>query len=424
MKKLTALFMAIVMMMAMATTASAAGTTTVTIEKANVGTYKAYRVLEVHKTVGGTYYYKADADWKTFLEGLTYVSFDDNGVVSEWNGTAAAFAEDVIDNIGTKSADAEANVVNYQDTATLANLENGYYVVQNGNTTMKPLVFAVYDGAILDLEGSLNPTGTAIKEKDAALPTINKVVDGADTTVAIGDTINYKVTIETEADVEQYSITDEMPNALTPVAGSVVVKYKGVDVTEEIGVTVNCVDTPGADITVTIDFTDTGLNKTTAAHDVIEITYSATVNANATGTITNSIEIKDVTGSADVKTFSIQVTKVNTAHAALDGAEFKLYRMNGSDKEYAVVEGAAVTGWDATGTTLTTTGGVFTVNGLDVGTSYLEETKAPDGYIKLAAPVEVVVADGAVLRLKRKSKTMKLPPNSPKPVVWVLPSST
>lgn len=77
----------------------------------------------------------------------------------------------------------------------------------------------------------------------------------------------------------------------------------------------------------------------------------------------------------------------------LQGAEFKLHN---ADNKWAIVDSnSKVTGWADTeegGSTLTSdANGLFKVIGLDDGTYYLKETKAPDGYNLLSAEVTVVI---------------------------------
>ena len=44
-------------------------------------------------------------------------------------------------------------------------------------------------------------------------------------------------------------------------------------------------------------------------------------------------------------------------------------------------------------TVTTIASGKFTIEGLDAGTYYLTETKQPDGYNKLSAPVKITIAE-------------------------------
>ena len=81
-----------------------------------------------------------------------------------------------------------------------------------------------------------------------------------------------------------------------------------------------------------------------------------------------------------VFTYKLDTTKVDSKDAdiKLQGAEFKL---KNSENKYAVVEEGKVTSWNEEGTTLTSDEqGLFSVTGLDAGTYYLHETKAPAGY--------------------------------------------
>lgn len=81
---------------------------------------------------------------------------------------------------------------------------------------------------------------------------------------------------------------------------------------------------------------------------------------------------------------------------ALSGAKFVLYRKDGTDKKYyAKLAGGKIDGWvndKGDATTLETSGeGNISIEGLNVGIYYLEETEAPVGYNKLTEPIEVKI---------------------------------
>lgn len=87
----------------------------------------------------------------------------------------------------------------------------------------------------------------------------------------------------------------------------------------------------------------------------------------------------------------------------LSGAEFKLYSNQSATKEVAVslAKGAYTVNPKGTAVLATGTDGKITVNGLDSGTYYLKETKAPSGY-KLDDTVRevTVTPDSAVANAK------------------------
>ena len=89
------------------------------------------------------------------------------------------------------------------------------------------------------------------------------------------------------------------------------------------------------------------------------------------------------------------VTKVDgkDADTKLKDAEFKLYDENG---KYVIVDAdGKVTGWadnEAGGSTLKSDeNGLFKVIGLDDGTYWLKETKAPDGYNLITDPIKIEI---------------------------------
>ena len=81
---------------------------------------------------------------------------------------------------------------------------------------------------------------------------------------------------------------------------------------------------------------------------------------------------------------------------ALAGAEFILYKGSEENRVYAQVAEGKLTGWTTTKTEaaklVSGDDGKIAVEGLDADTYYLEETKAPGGYNKLAGPVKVEIS--------------------------------
>lgn len=96
-----------------------------------------------------------------------------------------------------------------------------------------------------------------------------------------------------------------------------------------------------------------------------------------------------------VFTYELDVTKVDgqDADTKLKDAEFKLYDANG---KYVIVDAdGKLTGWadnEAGGSTLKSDkNGLFKVIGLDDGTYWLKETKAPDGYNLITDPIKIEI---------------------------------
>ena len=125
----------------------------------------------------------------------------------------------------------------------------------------------------------------------------------------------------------------------------------------------------------------------------ITVTYDATLSADATaGSYENTAWVtapNDWETSKDivsVNTYAIDIFKYDQAdNTGLAGAEFELYQ---KDTEGNVIEGSKVT---------LTSGedGKILVDGLDAGTYYLKETKAPEGYVCSSAELTIVIPGSA-----------------------------
>ena len=106
-----------------------------------------------------------------------------------------------------------------------------------------------------------------------------------------------------------------------------------------------------------------------------------------------------VSDSASVVTYGIRVNKVDAQGKALAGAKFKLSN-NEAGTEFFDVNKlgngsyAAKKYYGSTGTELETdANGKLEISALPLGEYWLFETKAPDGYNKLAKPVKITVRD-------------------------------
>lgn len=400
-KRIASVLLALVMALSLITTAFAAGETgSITIDNAVVGqTYTIYQILDLesYNKDSGAYAYKATAAWRDFINGAdvksVYVNVDAQGYVT-WvkDADVAAFAklaqkyaaDHNIANQGTKTADST--------TVEFTNLDLGYYLV---DSTL---------GTICSLD-TTNPSVT-IKEKNAA-PTVDKQVQensngqwGESNDANIGDTVNFKTVISAKKGAQGYVLHDKMSEGLTINQGTVSVV--GVDA-NNYEVTYNCTDGCAFEIAFKQEYLDTITEDTS-----IVVTYSATLNEKAViypGPNTNETKLVYGEGSettwdkTETFTYQFDLVKTKTDKTVLDGAEFKLYDAKTGGNEIALIDESNGVYRVATAAekaaegfvSATIKAGKVTIKGLDSGTYYLEETKAPAGYNVLAERVEVKI---------------------------------
>ena len=403
-KKFMAALLAVALLCAMAVPAFAAegtatGSGTITIDKAiNGETYSAYKIFNVisskMETDGSmTYVYTVADRWADFFnqsEVKNYVSVDTHGQPTwvESKKSVAdlqAFAKLALTYASTngitgKTATAAGN------QAVINGLAAGYYVV---STTAGSL-------CVLNTNGS----DLKIDEKNEA-PTIDKKIDGSKSTndAAIGDVVNYTVTIHAKKGATGYVLTDTMTKGLTFNRDSLTVKVGATTLAENTHYTV-AVDAAATDGSTkfTVTFKDTYLNTIDGDTDIV-VSYTATVNKDAViGTTgnTNTAQLKygnnsTVESTTTTYSYKFDLVKTDNSKKLLTGAKFKLYDSQTSTTPVKLIKDATTGNYRVAETS--ESGAVdeividsfkaVTISGLNKKTYYLEETLAPAGYNKL-----------------------------------------
>lgn len=440
----------------------------ITINDAVVGqTYRIYRILELEsysrddtEARDGAYSYKAASnEWKTFIsgEGSKYFTVTDDstpgnvavGYVS-WKGEktdtrVAAFAKAALA-YATADVNGQPRIAaDYTFTATTNT------VVFNGNdNTGLPLGYYLLDSSLGTL-CSLDTTNSevTIKEKNA-VPTNEKKVQedsklgqpdeyGDVNDADIGQTVNFKSTIQARAGAQNYVFHDTMSAGLT-FNNSVVITKGNDKLTENTDYVVKTSSSCTPACTFEIEFKQNFCDTLTAT-DTIVITYSATLNENAVigsdGTTSNTNKSKLSYGDSSetqwdqttTNTWEVKVFKFHrkdaTNQIGLEGATFTLSKNSDGTNPINLIKltdatkpntyRVAKTGETAITEITTDTTGKFTIQGLDSDTYYLTEKEAPKGYNKLNKSIKIVIdengnvkvndADTAVTEVGVENKT-------------------
>ena len=410
-KKYFGILLAMIMVFSMSTVAFAAHGTndnsgSITINDAVEGhTYNAYQVLvlESYNTEAKAYSYKANSDWADWLITQTqYVSIDDQGYVTWVEGAdAAAFAKAAL-------AHAEENKITPTDAKTadgttvkFEKLNLGYYLIDTTLGTLCSLDTAVSDVEMFE-KNEQPPVKKEVKEDSTGNW-------GNENTAEIGQTVEFRSTIGAKPGAQGYVLHDVMSAGLTLDPNSIEATglKKGQDANNGDYHVVTTGLSDGC--TFEVVFHQSYLDTITANTDIV-VTYSAVVNEKAeiydasnpnetTLKYGEDSEFETVPSKTKTYTFKVDVVKTDDKNKVLDDAQFKLYDAKTGGNEIALIEvsdGVYRLAKDGeTGVEyITTVNGQLEIKGFDANTNYyLEETKAPDGYNKLAERVEIAVKD-------------------------------
>lgn len=395
-----------------AATGDNAGSSSITIDGAvNEKTYTLYRIFDVASKTDDGMVYNVTTAWKPFFEGngagTEYVEIDSLGQVKKLkkegfvndSENAKAFAAVALAWAKTQSNIAVASVTAGNNEAKFTGLKEGYYLV---DTTT---------GSLCSVGNVTGSTAVTIKEKNG-VPSVDKQVQedsdsswGDKNDAEIGQEVNFKTTINvTAGNTTNYVLHDKM-TGLTYKADSIqITKANGtVALTQGTDYTI---ETPKDGCSFEIKFVNNGkLN----AGDVVVVTYTATVNADAvvagTGNTNetwldygnNGHTTHDTTRTYvwEFKIYKYTKGAGENETVALPHAEFVLYKKSGETKSYLTASGNKLTGWtteENSATKFTSdNNGNISISGLDAGEYYLKETKAPDGYNKLTDDIKVVL---------------------------------
>jgi fimbrial isopeptide formation D2 family protein/LPXTG-motif cell wall-anchored protein len=436
MKKVLALALAAIMVMALAGTALAGSTATTgsitvtppanTTDEAT-NTYTLYRVFNAESS-GDTYSYHLAGDHTTAPAGFI---LDDAGNVyfadTSSEGTEGAFAVMVggtltyIKNKTELSATDIANIAAYvtnadivdtkevtgTNPAVFSGLSYGYYYVKS---TVGSLV--VIDSIQPDVEITDKNTVPELdkKAKQAADPTYMELDEAGQKAIAqVGTVVPFEATIKVGKGAINYKFHDKMTAGLTYNNDVAVSASPAVTITDWYTV----LTTPDSGDTITITFKD-GIPENT----VITITYSATITSDALSTdpATNTATIDygnsdghNTTPPEVVEVYDAKftVTKKDGKGQALEGAGFVVKNADG--KYYKLADDKKSVSWvdsiaDATEYTSTSTGAVPAFTGLGKGTYTLVEKTVPTGYNKAAdSTFEIKGDDYTADNLEQKS---------------------
>ena len=434
-KKLAAAMLTAIMMMTMTVTAFAAETTHTLTVNANGGQdlngqtinlYKLFDVTESGTTESKNYAYTVNTQYKAALANVLSIpetSKDEEfaKAVADKTATIQQFANDftakaLTDNLGVTKTSGKITGEN-TTSYTFNDLDAGYYLVYvTGGKEIQ--------SSLVTVDGTTN----TVNLKTEA-PSITKEADKK--TVEIGQVVTYTVkgSIPDTTGYEQYQyiIHDELSTGLDFVDDANGTALGEGATTVNVKVAFTDADVTTAGTTPTTATLDTA-NKRKMSLDLstwvsanqankgkeFTVTYYAKVNKDAVVTEKNKAQLEygnkpgetttTTPSEAKTPTYPLDILKKNAKNNdKLAGAKFELYRneadakagtnaikVSGSDGNYVVDPTSSTTEFESV-KDVTGAGYNLRVNGLAEGTYYLVETKAPDGFNKLTAPVVIKI---------------------------------
>jgi len=396
-------------------------------------TYEIYKLLDLesYNEETGAYSYKVNSAWAGFLatdDAKAYMTVDEQNyvtwVANEDDATVAAFAKlalayakaNGIAPVQSSKNEGKFVITTNEETGVVSGkfsgLELGYYLV---DSTM---------GALCGLT-TTNPDAS-INAKNG-IPKIDKQVKedstnqwGDTNSADIGQTVEFRVTINVHAGAQNYVLHDIMSAGLTfnkvtairlVIPGTtdengVLVDASNYSVYTKEGLTESTDDDVSDTCTFEVRFSDEFCN-TLETNNKIVVFYEAMLNRNAViagegnpnETWLDYGEDHHTThDTTTTYTFGFDIVKTDSQNKLIDGAQFRIYdALTGGNEVAVVLMDDGVTyrraRADETGVPIIVKDGKVRVVGFDNGTYYLEETVAPEGYNKLGSRQKFIISD-------------------------------
>lgn len=434
-KKLAAAMLTAIMMMTMTVTAYAAGSCTLTVttkggQDLNGQTINLYKLFDVTESKSGettNYAYTVNDTYKGTLASVLNI---------QENSTN----EQIVQAVADLKAEPENQVQNFANKFTAKALTDKLGVTKTSGkitesktsyefTGLDAGYYLVYVTGGKEIQSSLvtvDATTSKVELKTEA-PSISKKADK--TTVEIGQVVKYTVTGSipdtTGYNQYQYIIHDELSNGLdfvndangTAVSGNAVkvaVAFKEAGITDGGQAPTTAALSGTGNRTMALDLSAWVRANQANKGKEFTVTYYAKVNANAVVTEKNKAQLEygnkpgEITtttpSEAETPTYPLDILKKNAKNdEKLAEAKFVLYRteedakagtnaitVSGSNGNYVVDSTSRTTEFKSV-KDIAGKGYNLRVNGLAEGTYYLVETKAPDGFNKLTAPVVIKI---------------------------------
>lgn len=453
MKKIMALMLAAIMMMAMSVTTFAAGTTcslTVNakggqdLKDQTINLYKLFDVTESESTTtSGTtknYAYTVNTAYKTALVNvLTSLKTSVPAIPDVTETSTDAELAAAVSGIGAKDSETVQKFAN--DFTTYALTQNPKLVATTNSGKLGKVTSCEFTGldagyylvyvtggkAIQSSLVTVDATTNTVNLKTEA-PSITKKADKE--TAEIGQVVTYTVTgaiPDTTGYSEYvYKIHDELSAGLDFVNDANGTAL-GTDATA-VKVTVAFKDTTDAN-TAPTEATLDSTNKKKMSLDLsawvkanqtnkgkeFTVTYYAKVNKDAVVTNNNKASLEYGNNPSDITTTTPSEAKTNTypldinktkkgSDEKLAGAKFSLYtsaedakngenaiKVSGSNGNYVVDPASTTTTEFESVKSIDGKGYNLHINGLEAKDYWLVETQAPEGFNKLTAPIKVTI---------------------------------